>query len=70
MFITSRVVDARDLSRVEDYARIAQVWFDYCGIYCYGLDSARSAYEGKPVHTTLELDRVLSQVQTALRAMP
>lgn len=70
MFITSRVVDAADLVRVEHYARIAQVWFDYCGIYCYGLDKARTAYEAKQVHTTLELDRVLSQVETALRALP
>lgn len=70
MFITSRVVDSHDLSRVEHFGRIAQVWFDYCGIYCYGLDAARTAYEAKQVHTTLELDRVLSQVETALRSMP
>jgi hypothetical protein len=70
MFIASRVVDDRDRLRVEHYARIAQVWFDHCGIYCYGLDAARASYEPKQVHTTLELDRVLSQVQTALRNMP
>ncbi len=70
MFITSRVVSDNDRLRVEHYARIAQVWFDYCGIYCYGLDKARTGYEQKQVHTTLDLDRVLSQVQTALRAMP
>jgi hypothetical protein len=70
MFITSRVVDDGDRAAVEDFGRICQVWFDYCGIYCYGLDAARTAYVQKPVHTTLELDRTLSQVQTALRAMP
>jgi hypothetical protein len=70
MFITSRVVSPNDTTRVEHYARIAQVWFDHCGIYCYGPNAARTGYEGKRVHTTLELDRVLSQVQTALRGMP
>jgi hypothetical protein len=70
MFITSRVVDDGDRARVEHFGRIAAVWFDYCGIYCYGTDAASSGYEHKGVHATLELDRVLSQVSTALRAMP
>jgi hypothetical protein len=43
MFITSRVVDDSDLGNVEHFARIAQVWFDYCGIYCHGLNTSRTA---------------------------
>jgi hypothetical protein len=70
MFITSRVVDDHDRDRVEHFGRVASVWFDYTGIYCYGLNPKRTGYEAKRVHTTLQLDRVLSQVQTALRAMP
>lgn len=46
------------------------MWLDHCGIYCYGLDKSRTGYEGKPSHTTLELDRVLSPVETAPRNMP
>lgn len=70
IFISSRVVNDNDRDRVEHYARIAGVWFDYCGIYCYGLDGAGRAYEAKKVHPTLQLDRVLSQVMTALRNLP
>ena len=70
MFISSRVVDERDLARVEHYARIAQVWFDFTGIYCYGRNEKQTAYEAKRVHSTLALDRVLSQVTTALRNLP
>jgi hypothetical protein len=69
-FVSSRVVSDGDRERVEHYAHIAGVWFDYCGIYCYGLDKARTMYEAKKVHPTLELDRVLSQVTTALRNLP
>jgi hypothetical protein len=45
------------------------MWFDYCGIYCYGLDAKGSRYEAKDGHATLELDRVLRQVKRAQRAM-
>lgn len=67
---STRVVSDSDRSRVEHFGRIAAVWFDYCGILCYGADSKGGAYEKKAVHSTLDLDRVLSQVNTALRAMP
>lgn len=71
MFLAVRVRDGADLSAAINFAHIAATWFDACGLYCYGWDDERSAYEEKSVEvTSLELDRVLSNVCTALRALP
>lgn len=70
LFLAVRVVDHNDLARAADLAQTATVWFDGCGLYSYGKDNAGTGYEPKKVHTTLELDRVLSQVCTALRLLP
>jgi hypothetical protein len=71
MFLAVRIVNDQDLAQAIKYAQIAGHWFDACGIYCYGWDGPRSAYEAKPVGgPTHQLDRVLSAVCTALRAMP
>lgn len=70
MFMTVRVRDERDLQATIRFGRIAATWFDACGLYCYGWNDARDAYEAKSVEdTSLELDRVLAQVCTALRSM-
>lgn len=69
LFFACRVRDEKDLRRTQDLAQTATVWFDGVGLYCYGKDKKGTAYEAKPVHTTLELDRVLSQVCTALRLL-
>ncbi len=70
MFMTVRARDARDLQATVRFARIAATWFDGCGLYCYGWDATRTAYEAKPIEdTVLELDRVLAQVCTALRTL-
>jgi hypothetical protein len=71
MFLAVRVVDDKDLERAIRYGHTAAHWFDACGLYCYGWDDARSAYEAKPINDpNLRLDRVLSRVCTALRTMP
>jgi hypothetical protein len=70
LFLAVRVRDEGDLKKSIEFGHIASTWFDACGLYCYGWDSARQRYETKPVGaTSLELDRVLSNVCTALRAM-
>ncbi len=71
MFLAVRVRDDADLRRSIDFGHIAATWFDACGLYCYGWDASHTQYEAKPVGaTSLELDRVVSNVCTALRAMP
>jgi hypothetical protein len=70
LFMAVRVVDARDLERTIKYGHIAAHWFDSCGLYCYGWDREHSAYEAKRIpDPNLRLDRVLSDVCTALRTM-
>ena len=70
MFIATRVRDDADLQATVKFGHIAATWFDECGLYCYGWNKKRTAYECKPVGaTSLELDRVLSNVCTALRVM-
>lgn len=71
MFLAVRVRDEADFRGTIKFAHIAATWFDACGLYAYGWNVDRSAYEAKPVDTTsLELDRVLANVCTALRALP
>lgn len=70
MFMAVRVRDHADLAATINFAHIAATWFDACGLVAYGWNEARTAYEAKPVGvTSLELDRVLAQVCTALRTM-
>jgi len=71
MLLSCRVVDDKDLERCKYFARIAAAWFDACGLFAYGLNASRTAYEAKPViDTGLEMDRVLSRVCTTLRNLP
>jgi hypothetical protein len=71
MFIATRVRDGADLNATVNFGHTAATWFDLCGLYCYGLNATRTAYESKPVGaTSLELDRVLSHVCTSLRNLP
>lgn len=70
MFFSCRVRDDRDLRKTISFAHIASIWFDACGLFCYGWNDARTGYEVKEVPVTLELDRVLAGVCTALRALP
>lgn len=70
MFISVRVINDKDLQRTIHFANIANQWFDGCGLYCYGWNAERTAYERKAVGSHLELDRVLAQVCTALRHLP
>jgi hypothetical protein len=70
LFLAVRVRDEADLKRSIDFGHTAATWFDACGLYCYGWDKDHENYEAKLVGaTSLELDRVLSNVCTALRAM-
>jgi hypothetical protein len=70
MFLSVRVVSDKDLQRTIHFANIANQWFDGCGLYSYGWNEKRTAYERKAVGSHLELDRVLAQVCTALRHLP
>ena len=71
MFIATRVRDDNDLKATINFGHTAATWFDACGLYCYGWNATKTAYESKPVGvTSLELDRVLAQVCTALRNLP
>lgn len=68
LFLSARVRDQADLTVTTAFGHIGGVWFDACGLYCYGWDSEKVAYEAKPVPVTLELDRVLATVCTSLRS--
>lgn len=69
--LSVRVRDKADLKKTIELARVSSVWFDACGLYCYGWNSDQTAYEEWPVaDTTLELDRVLAGICTALKNMP
>ncbi len=71
MFLAVRTIDSVDLRRTIDYGHVASVWFDACGVYCYGWNDRKDAYVAKDVRAAnIELDRVLSQVCTALRTLP
>lgn len=70
MLMAIRARDKGDLAAVIRFGEIASVWFDRCGIYCYGWNDAHTAYEAKPVPVTLELDRVLAEICSALRNLP
>ena len=69
MFLAVRVRDDADLKRSIEFGHTAATWFDACGLYCYGWDEDKTRYEAKPVTASLELDRVLAGVCTALRSM-
>jgi hypothetical protein len=69
LFFAVRVRDDADLRRTQGLAQTATVWFDGVGLYCYGKNTAGTAYEARNVHATLQLDRVLSQVCTSLRLL-
>lgn len=70
MFMAVRVRDEADLKKSISFGHIAATWFDACGLYCYGWNAEKTAYEAKSVEaTSLELDRVLASVCTALRGM-
>ena len=71
MFLSVRVRDDADLANTIKFGHIADVWFDACGLFCYGWNAKKTAYERKLVQDTkLELDRVLSSVCTELRELP
>lgn len=70
MLMAVRVRDAGDLAATVAFGHTASVWFDRCGLYCYGWNSTHTQYEEKSVPVTLELDRVLAEVCTALRNLP
>jgi hypothetical protein len=69
MFLSVRVTDAQDLTRAINFGHVASVWFNRCGLFCYGWNPERTAYEAKPVPAVLELDRVFAHVCTALRGL-
>lgn len=70
LFLSVRVRDDADLKATERFAQIANTWFDGVGLCAYGWDKAHEEYETKKLTApNIELDRVLSNVCTALRLM-
>jgi hypothetical protein len=70
LFFACRMRDAHDLVRTQAFAQTAASWFDGVGLFCYGKNTAGTAYEKREVHTGVDLDRQLSILCTALRALP
>lgn len=70
LFLSVRVRDNADLAKAISYAHIGSTWFDACGLFAYGWNREKTAYEAKEVGaSSIELDRVLSTVCTALRSL-
>lgn len=71
LFLSVRVRSESDLMKTIDFAQMASRWFDDCGLYAYGHQDwdVSSGYETKPVPRTVELDRVMHNVCSALRAL-
>lgn len=69
LFLSVRVRGQSDLEKTSDFAHIASRWFEACGLFAYGhqdWDLAKP-YEVKLVPTSVELDRILAGVCSALR---
>lgn len=62
------VTSPTDLARTISFAHAAGNWFDRCGLYAYGHQDwdLTAPYEAKPVDLSIQLDRVMHQVTTAL----
>lgn len=72
LFLSVRVRSQADLDKTVDFAQTAARWFEDCGLYAYGHQGwdITKPYEAKPVPRTVELDRVLHDVCSALRNVP
>ena len=69
LLLSCRVVGEADLKHAESLTQSAEAWFEGCGIFAYGPNNAGTAYDSKRVHPGVELDRVLSEICTALRLL-
>jgi hypothetical protein len=67
LFLAVRVVDAGDLQKTVEYGHAAGKMMDGVGLVAYEPDSRGAGYQALRVETSLELDRELSRVATALR---
>jgi len=70
LFLAIRVVDDRDLGRTITFADAASQMMDGVGLVAYKTNSQGGGYQVCVLPTSLELDRVLSRVCTALRNLP
>jgi hypothetical protein len=70
LFLSVRVRDEADLKKSIQFARIAAMWFEECGLYCYGWNPEHSSYEPKLVPREIRMDVVLSGICTTLRNLP
>ncbi len=71
LLLSVRVRSQTDLDKTIKFAHIASSWFDGCGLYAYGHQGwdLSKPYEAKKVPTTVELDRIMHDVSTALRSL-
>lgn len=72
LILSVRVLSAADLAKTLEIAEVAARWFKGCGVYAFGHVGwdIKAAYEPKPVPRHLQLDRVMHELATALRALP
>ncbi len=70
LYFACRVRDDSDHKRTEAFAQTAATWFEGVGLYCYGKNKAGTGYEKREVHAGVDLDRQMSILCTALRALP
>ena len=70
LFLAIRVVDEKDLERTLFFANAANRMMDDVGLVVYTPKPANPGYQAGKVPSHLQLDRVLSRVCTALRALP
>lgn len=70
LFLAIRVVDDNDLKRTLFFADAARQMMDDVGLVAFQPRASADGYQACPIPSSLELDRVLSRVCTALRNLP
>jgi hypothetical protein len=70
LYFACRVRDSADHKRAEAFAQTSSAWFEGVGLFCYGKNKAGTGYAKREVHPTVDLDKQLSILCTALRALP
>ncbi len=70
LLMSVRVRSPADFVAIIRHCGIAGQWFDRCGLYCYGWDSAHKSYESKPVPAQYQLHRVMTEICSVLRNLP
>ena len=70
LFLAIRAIDPKDHDKTVELAHTAGQMMDGVGLVVYQPRSSDDGYELMPVPSTVELDRILTRVATALRSTP